>query len=75
MTRKLMTVKSSNGQAIRVTVGAKSSNVVTPERIIDPVGLLTVSSPPGRGMSEEQQAAFSEWKRKVQSGEIKRNYP
>lgn len=75
MTRKTITVKSADGRAIRATVGSKTSKTVTPERIIDPDGFLTVSSPPEHGLNEEEQAAFSEWKINVQSRKTKTDYP
>jgi len=67
MPRKVMMVQGSDGRAIRVTLGAKAK-----ERIVDPAGFLTKSSP---GLSKEEQEGFSNWKSQVQSGKIKIDYP
>jgi hypothetical protein len=67
MGRKAMTVQGASGRVIRVTVGVKAK-----ERILDPIGFLTKSS---TGLTKDEQAAFADWKAKVQSGEIEINYP
>lgn len=72
MARKMMLVTNIEGRAIRTSIGAKS----VPTHIIDPVGVLTVSHRPGApGLSAVEQAAFSEYRRKVESGEIVIEFP
>lgn len=65
MSRKQHTIKNVAGRSIRVSIGTS-----TPERIIDPTGVLTQSSQHG-GLNEEEHAAFIEWKNKIKLGEVK----
>ncbi len=67
MTRKLLQgVQNTNGQPIRVSVGAAG---VKEALIIDPVGVHT--DPSGRnGHTPESRAAMTEFIRKCKSGEI-----
>lgn len=75
MKRILLTLKGFDGRAVRVTT-RKTLGDLNKGSNIDLMGTLTLSSPPGCGLNEEEHASFLKWKQQLQSGEIKtRDYP
>lgn len=63
------TIRRSGSHKVRV-----KSNSATPERIVDPSGFLSISRE-NQGLSADEHAVFKELKRKIQSGEIRIEYP